>query len=242
MSSESSAPRHPDAVEAAHGDRGGPVPAATRSGRLAWLRSPLLQLLVGYATIQMALWTSGAVKFVAMAAAYVGIIAAVLLERVPASELGFGQKGLRESLWMAPAALGLGGLMVLIGWRFGSLHGLSDEAIGWRVLGYVPWALAQQVAALCFFFRRLERLLRGGTAAVVVTAVLFAGAHVPNPVLMSATLIAEFLWSLAYRRYRNIYAISLAHAILAVAVTVSVPVVWHHSMRVGSGYLLYRID
>ena len=240
MSSESSAPRRPANVEAAHGARREPVPAATRSGRLAWLRSPLLQLLVGYATIQMALWTSGAAKFVAMAAAYVGIIAAVLLERVPASELGFGRRGLEQSLWIVPAALGLGGLMALISWRFGSLHGLSDEAIGWRVLAYIPWALAQQFAALCFFFRRLERLLGNGMSAVIVTAVLFAGAHVPNPVLMSATLIAEFLWTLAYRRCRNLYAISLAHAILAVAVTVSVPVAWHHSMRVGIGYLHYR--
>ncbi|HEY6929158.1 MAG TPA: CPBP family intramembrane glutamic endopeptidase [Thermoanaerobaculia bacterium] len=204
-------------------------------------RRALLGLLVVYPTIQAALWTTGAPRAVAIAAVYVEVLASVfLIEREKVSELGLGLSGLRGSLWIVPAALGLSGVLALIGWRLGSLHGLSDEALGRRVLAYIPWALAQQFAAQCFFFRRIEALRGSGMSAVVVTAVLFAGAHVPNPVLMSATLIAEFLWTLAYRRYRNIYAISLAHALLAVAVTVSVPVGWHHAMRVGIGYLHYQ--
>ena len=200
----------------------------------------LLELLVVYTTIQAALWSTGPLKAAAIAAVYIEVLASVfLIERAKPSELGLGLSGLRGSLWIVPVALGLGGVIVLFGWRFGSLHGLSEDALGWRVLGYIPWALAQQFAAQCFFFRRIEALRGSGMSAVIATAVLFAGAHVPNPILMSATVIAEFLWTLAYRRYRNLYAISLAHALLAVAVTVSVPVAWHHSMRVGIGYLRY---
>jgi membrane protease YdiL (CAAX protease family) len=204
-------------------------------------RRALLELVVVYATIQAALWTTGAPKAAAIAAVYIEVLVSIfLIERARPSELGLGQSGLRRSLWIVPAALGVAGVLVLIGWRSGSLHGLSDEAVGWRVLGYVPWALAQQFAAQSFFFRRIEAVRGSGISAVIATAVLFAGAHVPNPVLIWATLIAEFLWTLSYRRYRNLYAISLAHALLAVAVTVIFPVAWHHSMRVGIGYLRYR--
>ena len=57
---------------------------------------------------------------------------------------------------------------------------------------------------------------------------------------MPATLLAEFLWTLAYGRYRNLYAIAIARALLPVAVTVAVPEAWHHYTRVGVGYLHYR--
>jgi membrane protease YdiL (CAAX protease family) len=204
-------------------------------------RRTLLEPLVVYTTIQAALWTTGPPRAVAITAVYIEVLASVfLIERARLSELGLGLSGLRPSLWVMPAAFALGAIMVLIAWRLGSLHGLTDEALGWRVLAYIPWALAQQFAAQCFFFRRIEALLGSGMSAVIATAVLFAGAHVPNPILMAATVIAEFLWTLAYRRYRNLYAISLAHGLLAVAVAVSVPVAWHHSMRVGIGYLRYR--
>jgi membrane protease YdiL (CAAX protease family) len=203
-------------------------------------KARILELVVVYAAIQVALWTSGTGRTIAVAVAWIGVIGSVLAERVSASELGFGREGLRASRWIVPAALGLLGVLLLIGRLGGSLHGLSDEALSRRIPAYFPWAFAQQFAAQCFFFRRLETLGGNGFAAVVLTSLLFAGTHLPNPVLVPATLLAEFLWTLAYRRYRNLYAISIAHALLAVAVTVAVPESWHHHMRVGIGYLRYR--
>ena len=200
----------------------------------------LLELVLVYAAIQVALWTDGTIKAIAIAAVWIGVFGSVLAERVPARKLGFSSDGLRASLWILPAALGLLGVIVGIGWLCGSLHGLTDESLWQRVPAYIPWAFAQQFAAQCFFFRRLETLRGNGLAAVLMTSLLFACAHLPNPVLAPATLAAEFLWTLAYRRYRNLYTISIAHALLAAAVTVAVPDAWHHHMRAGIGYLRYR--
>jgi membrane protease YdiL (CAAX protease family) len=199
----------------------------------------LLELVLVYAAIQVALWTDGTVKAIAIAAVWIGVFGSVLAERVSARKLGFGRDGLRASLWIMPAALGLLGVIVVIGWLCGSLHGLAGEALWRRVAAYIPWAFAQQFAAQCFFFRRLETLRGNGVTTVLMTSLLFAGAHLPNPVLVPATLLAELLWTLAYRRYRNLYAISIAHALLAVAVAVAVPEAWHHHMRAGIGYLRY---
>jgi membrane protease YdiL (CAAX protease family) len=212
----------------------GPTPAAQRRILLA------LWLVAVYAAIQVALWTLGTGRAIATAAAWIGVLGSVLAERVSVSKLGLGRVGLRDSLWIVPAALGLLGVTTVIGWLCGSLHGLAEEALWWRIPAYLPWAFTQQFAAQCFFFRRLEVVSGSGFAAVLVTSLLFAGAHLPNPVLAPATLLAEFLWTLAYRRYRNLYAISIAHALLAAAFTVAVSDAWHHHMRVGIGYLLYR--
>ncbi len=203
-------------------------------------KTRILEVVVVYAAIQAALWTTGTGRTIAGAVAWIGVFGSVLAERVSASKLGLGREGLRPSLWIVPAALGLLGVFLIIGWLGGSLHGLGEEALWWRVPAYFPWAFAQQFAAQCFFFRRLEALGGNGPGAVLLTSLLFAGAHLPNPVLVPATLVAEFLWTLAYRRYRNLYAISIAHALLAVAVTVAVPEAWHHYMHVGIGYLPYR--
>jgi hypothetical protein len=42
-----------------------------------------------------------------------------------------------------------------------------------------------------------------------------------------------------FRRYRNIYWLGLAHALLGIAVAVSVPDALHHQMRVGVAYMHY---
>src|SRR5262249_61345539 len=156
-------------------------------------RSALLEISLVYAAIQIALWTTDLPGTIATAGAFVGVFGFVLAERVSARELGLSRQGLRPSLWIVLAALGLFALIVVIGRLSGSLHGLDKEALWWRIPAYLPWGFAQQFAAQCFFFRRLEALLGKGLPAVVATAILFAGAHLPNPVLVAATVLPEIL-------------------------------------------------
>jgi len=40
-----------------------------------------------------------------------------------------------------------------------------------------------------------------------------------------------------FRRYRNIYTLAIAQAILGMCLAAAVPDAWHHHMRVGIGYL-----
>src|SRR5262249_8270932 len=83
----------------------GPSMIATRR------KGRLLELVLVYAAIQVALWTDGTVKAIAIAAVWIGVFGSVLAERVPARKLGFSSDGLRASLWILPAALGLLGVI-----------------------------------------------------------------------------------------------------------------------------------
>ncbi len=77
-------------------------------------------------------------------------------------------------------------------------------------------------------------------AAVLVTAGLFALAHLPNPLLTVMTLVWGVAACLAFLRYRNLFTLGMAHAILGVCVAITVPATVQHNMRVGLGYLRYR--
>ena len=102
--------------------------------------------------------------------------------------------------------------------------------------GYLFWTFQQQFMLQSFFFLRLERLL-GSRKAVWAAAGLFAVAHVPNPVLVPATLAAGLAFCELFRRCRNIYTLAIAQAILGMCLAAAVPDALHHHMHVGIGYL-----
>jgi membrane protease YdiL (CAAX protease family) len=106
-------------------------------------------------------------------------------------------------------------------------------------LGYLFWALQQELMLQSFFFNRLERALGSGKA-VWVAAGLFALAHLPNPVLVPATLIGGLVFCKLFRRYRNIYTLVVAQTILGICFAATVPNTVHHHMRVGIGYLTFQ--
>ena len=84
-----------------------------------------------------------------------------------------------------------------------------------------------------------NRLLPGKALPVAVATAIFALAHLPNPVLTPITLIWGAISCLLFLRYRNIYALGLAHGILGLCVAITVPNALHRHMRVGLGYLQY---
>lgn len=106
------------------------------------------------------------------------------------------------------------------------------------VWGYVIWALIQEFILQSFFFNRFEELY-GGADAVWVAATLFAAAHLPSPVLTTATLIGALFFCEMFRRYRSIYFLGIVHAMLGLTIAVITPDSLLHHMRVGIGYLQY---
>jgi membrane protease YdiL (CAAX protease family) len=97
----------------------------------------------------------------------------------------------------------------------------------------------QQFLLQCFFLSRLLRLLPKAGFAAAVAAIIFAAAHLPNPILAPITLIWGLAACLLFLRYRNLYSLALAHAILGITVAIAVPGAVDHNMRVGLGYLTY---
>jgi len=109
-----------------------------------------------------------------------------------------------------------------------------------RVRGYIVWSLLQQFMLQDYFLLRLLRLMPGKVAAVGTAAILFASAHIPNPVLMVATLLWGVAACVLFLRYRDLYSLGVAHCLLGICIAVTVPAHIHHGMRVGLGYLRYR--
>ncbi len=107
-------------------------------------------------------------------------------------------------------------------------------------IGYAIWAFVQQFLMMDFFLLRMLRVLRRPAYAVLATAGIFTLAHLPNPVLTPLTLLWGLIGCWHFLRYRNLYPLALAHAILGITLAVTLPGYITHNMRVGLGYLVYR--
>jgi len=122
----------------------------------------------------------------------------------------------------------------------GRMHTLHVESSPWWALRnygtYVIWAGLQQMILQCFFLPRTLRLLRNAPAAAVVSALLFAVAHLPNPLLTLITLFCGLASCLFFLRYKNLWPLVMAHAILGISIAVTVPGSLDHNMYVGLGY------
>jgi membrane protease YdiL (CAAX protease family) len=108
-----------------------------------------------------------------------------------------------------------------------------------RYSGYILFACVQQALLQDFFLLRLLRLMRTPNAAALAAAAIFSLAHLPNPILTVITLFWGLISCLLFLRYRNLYPLAIAHAILGVTVAICVPGPTIHNMRVGLGYLTY---
>ena len=201
----------------------------------------LAELAVGYALILLVLWTSvplqGRIYWVAVGAC----LLITLASRPTRDQLGLGRRGLIASLWIVAAALAFAGMSILVAWKLGTLHPLYGRNSPLNhVIGYMVWAFFQQFLAQDYFLQRLLNLLPSRGAAVACAALLFALAHLPNPVLTPVTLVWGLAAGALFLRYRNLYALGLAQAILGLCIAVSVPDELHRHMRVGLAYLQYH--
>jgi membrane protease YdiL (CAAX protease family) len=105
------------------------------------------------------------------------------------------------------------------------------------------FAVVQQALLQSYFllhFLRLTRRPSSPQTAALAAAAIFSLAHLPNPILTVCT----FVWGLAaclfFLRYRNLYSLSIAHAILGITLAICVPGPVIRNMRVGLGYLTYH--
>lgn len=104
---------------------------------------------------------------------------------------------------------------------------------------YVIWAFAQQFLLQSFLYVRLESLL-GSRAAVLATSLLFTVAHLPNLPLTVLTFAGAVFFTEMFRRYRSIYPLGIAHAMLGITVAYSFPDSMMHHMRVGLSFWQFR--
>lgn len=199
------------------------------------------ELGIGYGLILVVVWTPNPEQRILYWTAVVFIGVTARLRRRETQPNGFRLAGLVPSLWIVAAAVA--GLVagIAAARHLHTLHPLYGPLpVAAHILAYSVWALMQQFILQVYVLLRLLRVgLRRGWA-VALAAVLFAIAHIPNPVLVPTTLVWGAATSLLYLRYRNLFTLALAHGILGMGLAVCIPNALHHHMRVGLGYVQYR--
>ncbi len=192
---------------------------------------------MAYALLEATLWTpEGRLQILWMTLTTICILLFTLGGRYAAREMGLARPSAAASVWIVGGGLVLAGtipvLAALTGANSAPTHALPLHA-AWQ---YAIWTFLQQFILQSFFYLRMESLL-GDRRAVFATAILFAAAHIPNPVLTFTTLLGGLFFCEMFRRYRTIFPLGVAHAVLGLTVAASFSDAVLHHMRVGIAYL-----
>ena len=201
----------------------------------------IAELCIGYGLILVVIWTPNPAQRILYWTAFAWIATTAILRRKETAPNGLGLKGLLASLWIVAAAIIIYLAGIALAKHLHTLHPLYGPLpVITHVWGYALWALMQQFILQIYVLLRLLRLGMNRTPAIALAAILFAIAHIPNPVLVALTLVWGAVSCLLFLRYRNLYALALAHGILGMCLAITVPNHIHHHMRVGLGYIEYR--
>ncbi len=199
-----------------------------------------LEIAFAYGLLEAALWTPpGRLDLVWMILTAGFILVMAFRGPYSAREMGVTFPSGNATIWIVGAGLILAATL----WSCAALTGANaapTHAMPLRTAWqYAVWAFLQQFMLQSFFFVRLESLL-GSRRAVLATTVLYAAAHIPNPILTVGTVLAGFFFCEMFRRYRNIFPLGVVHVILGLAMAASVSDALLHHMRVGIGYLEFH--
>lgn len=174
--------------------------------------------------------------------AWIPILAFIILTHVLRHDT-LGEMGLRTRQMGAsakiilPLAALIYGAIVVWGLWFHRLElpwprGAAEERVG----VYVIWCCFQQYLMQSYFYRRLTAVLRSPHLSAATAALMFSGAHVPNLVLMAATLVGGFILSEVFARHPSIWPLALTQAVGGLLIAAVLPASLTHQMRVGPGY------
>jgi len=209
---------------------------ATRSKR-----RDILELAIPYVLILLVCWTPRPLQRALwlVAAAFIVGITCVSFDGLQA--MGLRRANFFRSLWVVGAALVVAAVAVIVAVRLHTLHVPRNPILFIETYwAYALWAAVQQFLLQCFFLSRLLRLLPNAKSAAFAAALIFSVAHLPSPILTSVTLVWGFAACLLFLRYRNLYPLAMAHAIVGISIAITVPGPVDHNMRVGLGYLTYK--
>jgi membrane protease YdiL (CAAX protease family) len=201
----------------------------------------LVELFVAYTLITVTVWSSGGTQRVLFYVSGGWILLTSLFPRSTRELAGFKLSALRRSWWIIATALVGGGVALAGASSIGTLHLPGRiEQLPMRLVGYVVWSFVQQFILQDYFLQRVRRLVTNTWVAVATAALLFTLAHLPNPLLTIGALLWGIISCALFVRYRDLYSLGIAHAVLGLCVAFTVPEALHHGMRVGAGYRTYH--
>ena len=138
---------------------------------------------------------------------------------------------------LGPFAIGL----CLVGVVIGALYRPSSQLlVPKHFFSYMGFCFLQQVGLNSYTTNRRLVATESPLWASLISGVVFAALHWPNPVLVPLTFIGGAAMAWLFAQERNIIPLSIAQAILGTLVWWAFPVAWHHAMRVGPGFYNYH--
>ncbi len=204
-------------------------------------RRNLTEIGVAYALILAVEWTPRPWQRLLWLVAAIGIALTLSRSFDGRAAMGLRAANFGRSLWIVGAALVVAGVAITFAaWKHTLLLPDGLFAFIGTYIAYAVWTAVQQFLLQGFFLLRLLRVIPGDWRPAMAAGLLFAAAHLPNPVLVPITLLWGFASCLLFLRYRNLYPLMIAHAILGITVAITIPGPLVHNMRVGLGYLTYR--
>jgi hypothetical protein len=172
------------------------------------------------------------------------VVASIVLRRDSLHRLGLSLNGVRKNAeYLLPLMVVLFIPLLILGFATGALTLVAPTkpVVLWFVW-YFIWAFIQEFLAQSYFNNRLLELTPNRHFSSSLVAIMFAAAHIPNPILMPATLVDGFFFAEAFARSRSLWPIVLAHTVGGFLIAAVSPNTLIHGMRVGPGYFLYGLN
>ncbi len=219
------------------------VPPSTTAARPLTRLATVLEVLLVYSGILLYIWRWQATHPRAWMVLLAAVLVSQLAHRDTPRTLGLSVAELRSNAeFVLPIVAVLYVSLTILGFarHILVLAAPGKQAILWFA-GYGVWAAVQQYLAQSYFHNRLMSVIENRHLSSALVAILFGGAHIPNPVLMIATTLEEFIFSEAFARHRNIWPLVLAHAAGGFLIAAISPASLVHNMRVGPGYYFYEL-
>lgn len=126
-------------------------------------------------------------------------------------------------------------------WAHDSASRLASPHVWLMFAGYVVWCSFQQYLTQSFFHRRLMKVMPSPHLRSFAIGLLFAGAHIPNPVLMVSTFAGGVVFAEIFTRHPNIWPLAFVQAVAGFLIGTLSPPWIIHSMRVGPGYFFFHL-
>ncbi len=111
----------------------------------------------------------------------------------------------------------------IVAFHHGGWPAVAQRVFNWKILAafgcYLPWALMQQTLLEFYFLGRLLALFpkRHFFVPMIITGCCFGLVHLPDLWTASVTVVAGFVWSVIYCRYRMLLPLAISHAALGTA-------------------------
>lgn len=208
----------------------------------AWeIASLVSSALIGEWILAAAAGRSKLIILIPVTFAFALVVASHLLRREGLRDLGFRLDNfLSAARLLALPMIGVGLICLALGLIFGARPDLlrwhpERPLAGQLALGFA-WGFVQQYVLQSFINRRAQTVWGPGVRSVLLTALIFALLHFPNPWLMLVTFVGGLVWAFIYQRAPNLFALALSHSLMTWVLISTLPVSALNHLRIGFKY------